>query len=385
MKTDPRPGSTAPPPDGGSRTVLWRSAALVAAVIAVSVGHYLTPPAYVHWHMVYQRLYYLPILFGAFWFGLRGGATIALVTSVLYLPHIVLHWGHEPLYRFNQLGEILLFLVIGSVAGLLTDRIRREREEHRRTAEELARAYEQLRKTFERLRLLDRLSSLGALSAGMAHEIKNPLGSIQGSIEILEQAVPAGDERREFVQILKKEIERLSRIVSDHLDVVRPGKPQRGPHDLALIARAVVDLMRQKADQQGVALRVEESPELPTVLVDGQQLHQAVLNLVLNALQAQPEGGEIVLQVVRDGDRVCVVVDDRGPGLDEEGLSKVFEPFYTTKERGTGLGLSIAFQIADAHGGDLVVENRADTSGARFRLEIPIGSESDAGRRERHA
>jgi signal transduction histidine kinase len=287
----------------------------------------------------------LPILFGAFWYGLWGGLGIALVTSMLYLPHIVLHWGHDPLYRSNQFAEILLFLVIGSVAGLLTDRIRREREEHRRTAEELARAYEQLRATFERLRLVDRLSALGALSAGMAHEIRNPLGSIQGSIEILEQAVPEGDERREFVQILKKEIERLSRIVSDHLDLVRPGQPQRGPNDLAAIARAVVD--------------------------DGHQMQQAILNLVLNALHAQPDGGEITLRLEYDAERVSVAVEDRGPGLGDEALGRVFEPFYTTKERGTGLGLSIAFQIADAHGGDLAVENRQH-GGARFHLEIPV-------------
>ena len=142
-------------------TLRW--AVLIAAVVAISVGHYLTPPSYFHWHVLYQRMYYLPILFGAFWYGLSGGFALAVITSVLYVPHIVLHWGHAPLYRTNQFAEILMFFVIGTIAGFLSDRIRREREQHRRTAEELAQAYRQLQATFERLRLVDRLSALGAL------------------------------------------------------------------------------------------------------------------------------------------------------------------------------------------------------------------------------
>lgn len=349
----------------------WSVALLIGAVVAVSVLHYFTPPAYVHWHQVYQRLYYLPILFAAFWYGLRGGLGIALITSALYLPHIVLHWGHEPLYRSNQLAEILLFLVISSVAGLLSDRIRKEREEHRRTAEELARAYEQLQTTFERLRLVDRLSALGALSAGMAHEIKNPLGSITGSIEILESAVPEHDERREFVTILKKEIQRLSRIVSDHLDLVRREAPRREPQDLGRIVGSVVELTRKEAAKKGVELSLTIGDDLPTVAVDGQQVHQAILNLVINAVQAQADGGRVALEVRRSGERLSVWVEDDGPGLDDESLTRAFEPFYTTKAGGTGLGLSIAFQIADQHGGDLRVEN-SRSGGARFCFEIPL-------------
>ncbi len=355
--------------DSGTRKA-WRWGVLVASLVAVSVLHYLTPPAYPHWHVVYQRLYYLPLLFGAFWFGLWGGLGVALLASALYLPHIVLHWGHDPLYRSNQFAEILMFLLVGVVAGMLIDRIRREREEHRRTADELAAAYGQLQTTFERLRLVDRLSALGALSAGMAHEIKNPLGSILGSIEILETQVPPGDERREFVEILRKEIERLSRIVSSHLDLARPATPQRGPHDLGEIARSVVDLARKQADRQGVSLTLDVVSDLPDVLVDGQLFRQAILNLVLNAIQALPDGGHVAVRVDRAGDRLRVIVEDDGPGLAEETLRRAFEPFFTTKEGGTGLGLSIAFQVADSHGGDLSAENRP-RGGARFCLEVP--------------
>jgi signal transduction histidine kinase len=355
----------------GRQQRLWRWALLVGAVVAVSIAHYLTPPAYAHWHIVYQRLYYLPILLAAFWFGLRGGLLTACIASVLYLPHIFLHWGHEPLYRSNQLAEILLFLVIAMVAGVLIDRVRGERERHRRTAEELARAYEQLQSSIERMRLLDRLSALGTLSAGMAHEIKNPLGSITGSIEILESAVPESDERREFVTILKKEIQRLSEIVSNHLDLVRPAAPERRPQEVGEIARSVIELNRQQAVARNVDLKLTTQKHLPAVMADGGQVRQAILNLVINALQASPEGGTVRVGVARNGSRLRVVVEDEGPGLPEEDLQRVFDPFFTTKQRGTGLGLSIAFQIADGHGGDLRASNRAE-GGARFCLDLPL-------------
>ena len=376
------PARVAPSGEGDpaprARKPFGRWAVLAGAVLTVSVCHYLTPPHYENWHVVYQRLYYLPILFGAFWYGLRGGLVLAVVTSVLYLPHIMLHWGHEPLYRANQLAEIPLFFVIGIVAGLLIDRSRREREGHRRTAEELARAYRQLQQTFERLRLLDRLSALGALSAGLAHEIRNPLGSITGSIEILESAIPDTDERREFVGILKKEIQRLSSIVSRHLDLVRSGKPERDPHNVGDIVRSVVDLTSQQAAKQGVRISAHVADPLPTVMVDGQQLRQAILNLVINGIQALPDGGELSLTADTAGDRLRIIVEDDGPGLGEEALRRGFEPFYTTKDGGTGLGLSIAFQIADGHGGDLRAENR-ETGGARFCMEIPVAAaEPDA-------
>jgi signal transduction histidine kinase len=344
---------------------------LIATAVAISIAHYLTPPSHFLWHVLYQRMYYLPILFGAFRYGLRGGLGLAVITSVLYVPHIVLHWGHAPLYRSNQFAEILMFFVIGTIAGVLSDRLRREREQHRRTAEELDRAYRQLQATFERLRLVDRLSALGALSAGMAHEIKNPLASITGSIEILETAVPRDDERHEFVTILRKEIQRLSDIVSSHLDLVRPAKPERQPHDVGEIVGSVVELMRKQAVQQGVELALEVEDGLPAVAVDGQQVRQAVLNLMINAVQALPDGGRVDLRVTRHDDGVRVTIEDDGAGLDPQALRRVFEPFFTTKDGGTGLGLSIAFQIADQHGGDLRAQNR-DGGGARFDLDLPL-------------
>lgn len=344
--------------------------AAVAAVVAVSLAHYLTDPVHTTLHVVYQRLYYIPLLFGAGYYGLRGGIALAVVTSVLYLPHIVLQWGHEPLYRANQMAELVMFLVVGATAGLLIDGVRNEQEKHRQTAEELARAYEQLQNTFERLRLLDRLSSLGALSAGMAHEIRNPLGAISGAVEILESSTPAHDDRREFVEILRKEIERLSAIVSRQLDLARSTPHELSPCDLESVVGSVLALTEKQMDQQGITATCTVQSGVGPVQADEQRLRQAVLNLVLNAIQAMEQGGALEVRIGGEGQQAWIEVRDDGSGFSPVALEQGLDPFFTTRENGTGLGLSIAFQIADQHGGDLEIENRPG-GGARVKMILP--------------
>jgi signal transduction histidine kinase len=365
---DARIAVASPRPAAGSSPA-W-IVALIAGVAAISLGHYLTDPSLVHWHVVFQRLYYIPILVGAVLFGFRGGVLVALLTAVLYLPHVVLHWGHDTAYRWAQFTEIGLFPAFGAFAGFMLDRVRSERERHRQTAEELARAYEHLQTTFERLRLEDRMAALGALSVGMAHEIRNPLGSISGGIEILEQAVPSGDPRREFVDILKREVARLDDLVERQLDLARTGTGEREACDLGEIARSVTELAQKRAEAQGLTVVSETDPAAPAAWADGSRIRQAVLNLVVNAIQAMPSGGELHVAVRGAGERVRLEVADRGPGISGEARDRLFEPFFTTKRDGTGLGLAIAWQIAKQHGGDLRAENRTG-GGARFVLELP--------------
>lgn len=354
----------------GSR---WRWLGILAGIATINLLHYLTPPAHEYWHVVYQRLYYIPILLGAAWYGLRGGLFVAVVTAVSYLPHILLQWQHEPLYRSNQMAEIVLFLVFGAVSGLLIDRVHREREQNRKTAEELAKANEQLRSTFQRLRLLDRLSALGAISAGISHEIRNPLGGVSGAVEILDSMTGPDDERYEFVGIVKKEIARISTIVTRQLDMVRANPPEPVPCDIARVVESVVSLVRNQAERQGVVVELRVADDIPVVETDEQGLRQAILNLLINAVQAIPKHGTVTVSILRKNDRLFIVVDDEGPGLSPEALEHAFDPFYTTKRGGTGLGLSIAFQIVDQQGGELRAENR-EHRGARFTLELPIVS-----------
>jgi signal transduction histidine kinase len=355
------------------RSSRWGFFGILAAVATISLLHYLTHASYEHWHVVYQRLYYIPILFGAGLYGVRGGVAVAALTGVSYLPHILLQWQHAPLYRSNQLAEIVLFLVFGAVSGFLIDRVNRERERNRETAEQLARANEELRSTFQRLRLLDRLSALGAISAGIAHEIRNPLGGVSGAVEILDSMTTPDDERHEFVQIVKKEIDRISTIVSRQLELVQARPGDVAPCDVGRVIESVVQLLRSQAAKYDIRLETRIAGDLPVVHTDEQGLRQAVLNLVLNGVQATDQSGEVHVAAETRDDTVRIVVDDEGTGLSAEGLEHAFDPFYTTKPKGTGLGLSIAFQIVDQLGGHLMGENR-DEGGARFTLELPIES-----------
>ncbi len=348
------------------------------SLLLISFCHYLTPAEHYHWHVIYQQIYYIPILLGAVWYGLKGGVITAAAASVLYIPHILLHWTHVPLYRFSQIVSILMFLIFGALGGQVIDRLRREREVQKQTAMQLQRANEQLQSTFERLRLVDRLSALGALSAGMAHEIRNPLGSIAGAIEILENEIEGDDPKREFVLILQKEIQRLSTIVTRYLDLVKPSRVEQSPENLAEIVRSVVTLTSKQAAKQNVEVIADTHERLDDVMVDGQLVRQAVLNLAINAIQAMPEGGTVRIRPEMDKDYARIVVEDDGPGLTPEALQKAFEPFYTTKTGGTGLGLSIAFQIATSHQGDLRVEN-LQRGGARFILQLPRRVADEAG------
>lgn len=348
----------------------WALFGVLAGVVAISLLHYLTHASHEHWHVVYQRLYYIPILVGAVMYGVRGGLAIATFTAVTYLPHILLQWKHDPLYRSNQLAEIVLFLIFGAVAGLLIDRLNRERERNRETAEQLAKANEDLRSTFQRMRLLDRLSALGALSAGIAHEIRNPLGGVSGAVEILDSMTAPDDERHEFVAIVKKEIARISTIVTRQLDLVRTNPIEPAPCDVVRVVESVIALVQRQAEGQGVLVELHADSDLPVIKADEQGLRQAVLNLLINAVQAMPQGGAVRVFVRKRNGRVSVVVEDQGPGLSDEALEHAFDPFYSTKREGTGLGLSIAFQIIDQQGGDLRVENRSG-GGARFSMEIP--------------
>lgn len=356
----------------------WDSLGILAIVVTISLLHYLTPPSYQHWHVVYQRLYYIPILLGAVRYGIRGGLAVAALTAVSYLPHILLQWQHAPLYRSNQLAEIVMFLVFGAISGFLIDRVRRERERNRATAEALAKANDQLRSTFQRLRLLDRLSALGALSAGIAHEIRNPLGGVSGAVEILDSMTRPEDERHEFVQIVKREFARISTIVSRQLDLVQARPAAVAPCDLTRVVESVVRLVQSQAEKQGVHVAMRIADDLPVVETDEQGLRQALLNLLINGVQAVGPGGGVRI-TAQAGDGVLqLVVDDDGPGLSEDALEHAFDPFYTTKQAGIGLGLSIAFQIVDQLGGDLRAENREE-GGARFSLVLPLRPASSAG------
>ncbi|MBL0158912.1 MAG: DUF4118 domain-containing protein [Bryobacterales bacterium] len=348
----------------------WTAVALVLAGIAItSAGHYLTPRDMRLWHGIFQRLYYLPVVYAAIAFGWVGGLAAAILAALLYIPHILTMWGHEHSYAYEQYAEIFMFLAVGLVTGVLSDRERKRRAELQITAQKLTHVYRELQDTFEQVKRADRLSAIGQLAAGLAHEIRNPLASIDGAAEVLAVADDRPELRKETVGIIRKECSRLNRLLTSLLDFARPRNPEWREVDLSKVLDSVIDLVSHSA-RKSIKFHKETGPGVLGILGDEEQLTQVILNLTLNAAQAMPDGGDVWLTTQRDDDGIVIQIRDQGAGIPEENLDKIFDPFFTTKDTGTGLGLSVVHQIVTQHGGTVTVTRNQDR-GTTFSLFFP--------------
>jgi len=216
----------------------------------------------------------------------------------------------------------------------------------------------------------DRLAAMGELTAGVAHEVRNPLGVIRASVQLLEDS--RGDPVRtsEAAEVIKQEIDRLDRVIKALLDFGRPSKPTMVRTDLNEVLNDVVLFTNRFAKQSDVVIEERLQDDLLPVRGDPDQLKQVFLNLVTNAVQAMERtGGTIIIETHDAGEYVEVSVCDDGPGISQGDLSKVFDPFFTKRAEGTGLGLTIVHRIIDEHEGHIEVDSRP--SGTVFRVTLP--------------
>ncbi|HEX9077999.1 MAG TPA: ATP-binding protein [Desulfuromonadaceae bacterium] len=343
---------------------LLRIGLLALSIIGISLLHYLTPLQLPYLHDIFQRLYYLPIILAALWFGFRGGLICSLMVSIVYAPHVLFQWGGGLALEMEKYLEILLYNVVGGMTGLLAQRERERSRELQRTAEGLEESYRRLQSQSERiiaieeqLRRAEKLSTLGEMAAVLAHEIRNPLGSIRGTAEILRDDYRPEDPKHEFIEIQIKETERLNRVVEEFLRMARPQAAGMGCCSLREELETIVTLTANDVRQRGVRLTLEPMADGLGVRGDGEKLRQAFLNIVINALQATPAGGRVTISAAANEGKCVVRFTDSGPGIDGETMARLFEPFFTTKPDGTGLGLAITKKIIDAHGGTLEVES----------------------------
>jgi signal transduction histidine kinase len=387
----------APGAPGSSR---GQVATIVGLALAISVLHYGTATTIPLLHDFYRRLYYIPVGLAAVWFGARGGILASTLVAALYVPHILLDWHHMSRELANQFMEIAVYFGFSTLIGHFAARERRYRLRWEETAEKLEKSYGELRRQADmileiegQLRRADRLAAVGELAATITHEIRNPLSSIRGTVEILKDDLPPDSPKAEFFDILLKETKRLNEVVEGYLGVARPRAAGEEAEllDLRELCRQTAGLIGVQATEKGVRLTTEIAVPLP---VRGSAVHltQILMNLLLNAVQAVPRGGSIRLRggiregLVKglefrdvEGRLVEIVVEDDGPGISEAALAKIFSPFYTTKPEGTGLGLAISLRIAEAHGGTLTGGNRPE-GGARFTLTLPAaGGEPEGG------
>jgi two-component system sensor histidine kinase HydH len=347
------------------------------SIVFVTAGQYLIPGSLVLWHSIFQHLYVLPVVFAALYLGWRGGLIAAALAAVLYTPHILGGLGERepfPGYMVDQAAEVVDFFLAGLVMGVLADRERRRRRDLQQKTEQLSRVYRELQDNFERMKRAERLYAVGQLSAGLAHEIRNPLAGIEGAAAVLQQDSGPGERRHEFLEIIQKECRRLNRLLTNFLDFARPRAPAYLQVDVGQLIDSVMGLAAHAIGRQNIVLRKDMPANLPALECDPEQLKQVLLNLTINAIQAMPNGGEVVLAARQQDAKVLIQIGDQGGGISAEDLDKIFDPFFTTKEDGTGLGLSVAYQIVGQHGGVLTAENNLD-KGTTFSVLLPLQHE----------
>jgi two-component system sensor histidine kinase HydH len=209
-----------------------------------------------------------------------------------------------------------------------------------------------------------RLAVLGEMSSVIAHELRNPLASLKGHAQLLAERLPADGRERKKAERIVLEAQRLETLSGELLDFSRSGPIDRKDVDPAALLRAAADAV----DASRIALSLEDAPH--RFPLDAERVRQALTNLLLNAVQASPEGAPATARVVTEGDLLVFTVSDRGPGIPSGDVERIFEPFYTTRPTGTGLGLAVAQRIVQMHGGTLTAANDPG-GGASFRMAIP--------------
>ena len=333
----------------------------------------------------YYPIYYLPVVTAALYCGPLLTLFWTLVASAAYCSYLypaMQEYEITPEALGSLALRILFFFLAAMVVNRFAQQSQHQTQLYRELAERLAETNRRLEHAQAEARRSERLAALGQLSAGLAHEIRNPLGVIKGSAEMLTQKLQASDElARELAGYISTEVNRLSDLVTEFLDFARPLHAQPHPADLIALLDRVLQIVADRfagKQEPGKTVRVERhyASGLPPVPLDESLCEQAFLNLVQNAYEAMEDHGGILrveVQPVTKNERqgLELQMSDTGPGVPEELREEIFNPFVTTKKTGVGLGLSIVSKIVDGHHGTIRVEN-APTGGAIFTLFFPF-------------
>lgn len=333
----------------------------------------------------YYPIYYLPVVTAALYFGPLMTLLWTAIASVAYCAYLypVLQGAFD--LTPEAPGRLALRIVFFFLAAMLVNRFAQESRRQTRLYQELARQLaltnRQLKQAQEEARRSERLAALGQMSAGLAHEIRNPLGVIKGSAEMLNQKLEASDElSRELAGYISSEVNRLSALVTQFLNFARPLEPHRQSVDLTALLDRVLKNVSDHWKGKPVEIARAYSPGLPLVPLDESLAEQAFLNLIQNAHEAMEETGgtlrieaNLGIQNARNG--VVVRITDSGPGVPDTLREQIFNPFVTTKKTGVGLGLSIVSKIIDGHHGSIRIDSKTQ-AGAAFTIFLPLDIET---------
>lgn len=330
----------------------FKGALIIGLAAFILILQYLTNLSLHRHHILYQGLLFIPIIFAGFWFGLKSALATSMSITILLIPFTYIHWSGIA-GDFNNVMEMALYNGIAAILGELKDR---EIEQQKRSRE------------------IERLATMGQSVSGLAHDMKTSLIAIGGFSRLIRKRSHCPDDDcREKLDVIISEAQRLELMTENMLDFARPLELDYSWEDITEIVNQSLQIVSESAKLKGVRLESQFGARMNHILVDPIRIKQVLINLLLNAVEASPEG-EIVT-VIAQGTRkhVMVSIRDRGCGLPSGQKEKIFSPFFTTKKKGTGLGLPIAEKIIEAHGGSLeVMENHG--KGVTFRVKLPCTS-----------
>jgi two-component system, NtrC family, sensor histidine kinase HydH len=320
----------------------------------------------------YFWLMLLPVMSVATSLGLVGLVVSVVLACGSYLTFIpFLGPNRKPDWPYLLLAEAT-FPIAGFLTYELLEENRAATRRAQRAAEELAQANKQLRKAEAQVRRTERLAALGQLSAGLAHEIRNPLSTIKGSAEMLLKNVDAdGAVAHELAGFISSEVDRTNALVTRFLDFARPLALRLEKAEITEVIDEAVAEVEKHTPPLDVSIYKNYSPDIPAFLLDRQLIERVLYNLLLNAAQASPPQGSVTIKTRQVGDTVEIDVIDRGAGIAPKDRESIFNPFFTTKSSGVGLGLAIVSKIVDEHGGQITVESEPGT-GSVFRVYLPV-------------
>jgi len=356
---------------------------IITLIVVISVLHFNTEIEKWQYHLVYMQAYFIPIILGAFVFGKWGGLGTALIVSIVYLPHIMFQHGGLIEHNLLRYLQIILFNTVGYLTGLKSQGERNEKEKYQKTAAELENSLKQLKKQSEQIsemeeqvRASDRLAIVGELTASLAHEVRNPLGSIRGAVEIIRGAVPEDVKKMDFFDILIQDTERLNQVVETYLGFSKKQSQQFSTYNLNETITNIAMMIGPQARKSKIRL-VSNLPEKSITLKgDPNHIWQILMNILLNSIQAMPNGGEINMLLSFENsneNNIYLTIKDQGKGIPQKEISKIFNAFYTTKSKGTGLGLAIVKRITDENNWEISVKSKEGV-GTVFALVIPLNN-----------
>lgn len=323
---------------------------IVFLVVSIAIPHYFTEMSERKYHILYQGLFFLPVILAGFWFGLRGGLSTSIGISVILIPFTVVHWNAFSSGDFNNIMELFLYNAVGAILGILRDR-------------ELVHQ--------QRLREAENLAAMGRALSSVAHDMKTPLIAIGGFTLWVKRHIDANHPCHEKLDIVVKETARLENMVKDMLDFSKPLELHLADESIDRLIQESLAVVETVAKDRQVRIQSQFLGKIAPAPLDGMRIKQAFINLVVNAVQASPEAETVTVICHQERRRIIIDVRDLGSGIAKDRRDLIFSPFFTTKKEGTGLGLPIVKKIAEAHDGCLKILDNPDR-GVTFRLILPF-------------